>query len=306
MSRIIVAANKTLPRNGQQELDTGIFYVVEPLKKLGHEVYFYDTVAPEEPDFDEVVRRFNPDLIFCCFTGNPYITPYEPWESIQRITYKGKIKTFNWFCDDTWRFDTFSSKVCWLFSYCSTPEPSCMEKFREIGYDNILLGAWHANSQYYPSTEYPDKDIDLSFVGGINEERKKFFDKSGVSVTLAQGLDVEELFKFYCRSKIGINLSVNANDDQKKTQMKQRIFELAAANCVVLTEYHEGIEDFFEVGKEVVAFEGVRDFEEKIKHLRSNPIEAQEIADAGRRRFLRDHDSCVRLEKIVGVILDEA
>jgi len=300
---ILVAVNKTLFRNGKHELDTGVPYLYEPLVELGHEVYFYDTVSPTEPDFDEVVRRFNPDLVFCCFTGNPQITPFEPWGSILRLTRLGKVKTFNWFCDDTWRFENFSSKVCWHFDYCSTPEPAYVDKYKEIGYNNILLGNWYVNSKYYPLTE---KDIDLSFVGGMNQERESFFSNLGIPVTLSDGLTIEQLFDFYCRSRIGINLSVNANDPQRKTQMKQRIFELAAANCVVLTEYHKGIEDFFEIDKEIITFSGKKDFTEKVKYLQANPAIAKEVAFNGYTRFMKDHDSKVRLSRILGELFNEA
>jgi spore maturation protein CgeB len=297
--RIIVAINKSLPRNGKQELDTGLFYLYRPLVSMGHTVYFWNTVAPEDKDFDKIVSDFKPDLIFCCFTGNHYITPYEPWKSIHRITKEGKIKTFNWFCDDTWRFDDFSSKACWFFTYCSTPEKSYLDKFRDIGYNNISLGNWYADSSCFPETDYEKKDIELSFVGGINEERSKFLSKSKIPITTAGDLDINDLFKFYCRSKIGINLSVNANDPEKKTQMKLRPFELAAAGATILTEYHPGIEDFFEIDKEILVFDSIEDFENKINYLKDNPDKAKEIASNGRKRFLKDHESKVRLKSIL-------
>jgi len=301
--KILLVTNQSYPRKNGYETDVGLFYLYEPLISLGHEVYFYDTVNPEVPDFDKIIREFSPDLVFCCLTGNLRITPYEPWANILKLTRLGRAKTFNWFCDDTWRFDSFSRQACWHFDYCSTSEPSFLEKFKEIEYNNILLGGWYANSKYYPETE---KDMELSFVGGMNEDREKFFSHSKVPVTLAEDLSISGLFDFYCRSKIGINLSVNANDPEKKTQMKQRVFELAAANCVVLTEYHEGVEEFFDIDKEIVTFSDATDFEKKVNYLHSNPDKAKEIALNGHKRFLKDHESKVRLKKLLEDILDES
>jgi len=294
--RIILATNKTLPRNGKQELDTGYHYVQKPLEDLGHTVYFYDIISPEDPDFDVIVALFKPDLIFCCFTANPYIAPYEPWQSVANITETTDVKTFHWFCDDTWRFDNFSKTACKLFSYCSTPEPEYLEKYLLSGYNNILLGGWHANSEYYPPTE---KDIDISFVGGMNQSREEFFSGLKIPVTLGQGLSIEELFNFYCRSKIGVNLSLNSNDPEGKTQMKQRVFELAAAKAVVLTEYHSGLEAFFDTEKEIVTFSNKEEFIEKANYLLANPEEAEEIAERGHARFLKDHESKIRLKFIL-------
>jgi len=301
--KILLVLNKTLGREGKQELDTGLYYVYEPLVALGHEVYFYDTVAPRESNFNLVSSGFKPDLVFCCMTGNPYITPFEPWENLLRLTRQEGVTTFNWFCDDTWRFDDFSSKACWYFDYCSTPEPTHISKYRNIGYNNVVVGNWHVNGDYYPPTE---KDIDLSFVGGMTPSRQEFFAKSKIPITRAGGLDIEQLFNFYCRSKIGINLSVNANDPEKKTQMKLRVFELAAANCTVLTEYHPGIEEFFDIEKEIVVFKGVEEFEKKVAYLQANPETAKKIAAKGHSRFLKDHESKIRLKKLLESITSEA
>ena len=74
--KILLTTNKTycgVP-------DAGQWYTYEPLLELGHEVYWYDTVDPVEKDYDKILESFKPDLIFCCVTGNPNITPYEPWQ----------------------------------------------------------------------------------------------------------------------------------------------------------------------------------------------------------------------------------
>ena len=298
--RIIAVTNKTLPRNGKNELDTGLYYLIKPLESLGHTVELFDTVNPEKP-FNILVNDFNPDLVFCCLTGNPNHTPYEPIPSILRLTRLGKVKTFNWFCDDTWRFSSFSSQICWAFDHCSTPEPSYVERYKEIGYDNIHLATWYSNVDCFPDLE---KDIDISFVGGITPDRQQFFSSCKVPITGAQGLSIDELFQFYSKSRIGVNLSVNANDPEKKTQMKLRPFELAAAKCLVLSEYHPGIEEFFELDKEIITFSGVDEFKEKVNHLMKNPNEVNRIAEAGHQRFLRDHESKVRLSKLLEDIFE--
>ena len=176
-----------------------------------------------------------------------------------------------------------------------------MSKFKEEGYDNILLGGWHANKDYYPDAE---KDIEISFVGGMNQIRRDFFSALDDAVTIGQNLSIEDLFDFYSRSKIGVNLSLNSNDPEGKTQMKQRVFELAAAKCTVLTEYHSGVESFFEVDKEIVTFSSPQEFTEKANYLLANPKKASKIAERGHARFLKDHESKVRLKFILEEILD--
>jgi hypothetical protein len=106
--KILLVLNKTLPRGDKIKFDIGYYNFYIPLLEMGHEVYFYDTINPTEKDFNKVVNAFQPNFIFCCICGDKNVAPFEPLEQIKEITKKGNIKTFNWFCDDTWRFDSFS------------------------------------------------------------------------------------------------------------------------------------------------------------------------------------------------------
>ena len=293
--KILLVVNKTY----RNKPDSAFWYLFLPLKKLGHEIYWYDTVSPDNPDFDKIIDSFKPDLIFCCLTGDRNITPFEPWEQIQAQTQKGNIKTFNWFCDDTWRFNNFSSKVCDLFTVCSTPEPSFINKFKEIGYDNIILGCWHANCDFYPRLDFQDKDIPLSFIGFPTKSRQRFFETCDLPIKNLYGLNQEELFHTHSKSKIGINLSVNDNDPEKKTQMKQRMFEIPAGQGLLVTEHHDGIEHFFEIDKEVVTFKCTEELEKKVKFLLKKPKILKTLALNGHRRFTNEHDSTKRLEKVL-------
>lgn len=295
--KILLTTNKTY-RNFP---DTGYWYVYRPLQELGHEVYWYDTVDPKEKDYDKIIEKFKPDLIFCCVTGDGHITPYEPWESIKRETRSGRTTTFNWFCDDTWRFVDGSNIVCHHFHICSTPEPTYINKYKEAGYNNIILANWHANSAYYPCLPFDNKDIKISFIGAPNAIREHFFNTAApyVDITQVFGLTQEELFETYCRSQIGLNLSFNANDPEGKTQMKQRLFEITAGQGLLFTQNHIGLEEFFVADKEMITFESIEEFIAKAQFLLKNPSIVEKIATNGHQRFLAEHDSKVRLEKTI-------
>jgi len=289
--KILLTMNKTyrgLP-------DSGHWYFYEPLKELGHEVYWYDTVEPIERNYAKVIETFKPELIFCCFTGDHSIAPYEPWSEVLQETATGRTKTFNWFCDDTWRFDNFSSKACKFFNVCSTPEPSYLKKYHKINFKNIILANWHANLKHYPRIGFDKKTIDISFIGNLTEQRKKFFDHVSIPVTNIFGVTSEEMFLTHSKSKIGINLSRNDNDPLKKTQMKQRIFEVTAGNGLLLTEYHPGIEQFYKIDKEIITFKTIDEFNKKASFLLKNPKIIEQIANNGFKRFSSEHDSQTRL-----------
>ena len=272
--------------------------------QLGHEVLWYDTVNPEVKDFNKVMQSYKPDLIFCCLTGDRNIAPYEPWSQISNETSTGRTKTFNWFCDDTWRYESFSSKACKNFTVCSTPEPSYIEKYKQNGYSNIILANWHSNSSFYPKIQFSNKDIDVCFMGNPTRSRRLFIESSPEPITNVFGIPTEKVFETHSRSKIGINFSVNDNDPMRKTQMKQRMFEVPAGAGLLLTEHHEGIEQFYEVDKEIITFRSQDEFQKKIKFLTNRPKVVQAIAKNGHTRFLKEHDSKIRLSEVIKKIKD--
>ena len=302
--KIILVTNQTLGRGRTQCIDGGYYNFYIPLLELGHDVLFYDTIHGADKSFTELVDDFKPDLVFCCITGDCLITPYEPLEEIARITKSNKIKTFNWFCDDTWRFHNFSKDMCKNFTYCSTPEEKFIEKYKEAGYSNILEGNWHCNPSLSPRGNF-DKVLDLSFIGGINRERASILDRLrelGLQMQILNEISYEDLFKVYACSKIGFNLTTNSNDPEKKAQMKLRIFEVTAAGALLLTEEVDGLDKFFEIGKEVETFKTIDEAEEKIKYYLKNESAREKIAAAGHQRFLTDHSSKVRLAKLLAEI----
>ena len=270
-----------------------------PLCEMGHKVFFYDTVNPIEKDFNKVVESFKPDLVFCMLTGDDSIAPYEPWDKLLSETQSGRTKTFNWFCDDTWRFDKFSKIACHSFTVCSTPEKDHLEKYKKQGYNNIIVGNWHANSALFKPIPMKDRKHAISFIGALTPSRATFFNNSPIPVDFLSGLTQEELFASHCTTQIGINLSVNDNDPAGKTQMKQRIFEVPAGGGVLLTQYHHGIEEYYEIGKEIMTFENVSEFSEMAMTLMNNEKLMKNVAAAGRKRFIEEHDSKKRLQKIL-------
>jgi spore maturation protein CgeB len=295
--RILFIANKILPREGKNRIDSGYWNFYIPLLELGHSVYFYDTINPIERNFNKVVESFKPDLIFSIICGNKAVTPYEPLQEIKQITFKGNIKTFNWFCDDTWRFDNFSKEMCNYFTICSTPELSYINKYKEIGYNNILLGQWHVNESYVTNCYH--KEFEIGFCGGLTNDRVKILQSLKSNITIFSGCCYETMFELYSSSKIGFNMTVNYNDPQKKRQMKQRLFEIPCAGSLMITENVNNLEEYFLPDKEIIVYDSLEEASDKIKFYLKNDQEREKIAYEGQKRYIREHTSKKRLTKII-------
>lgn len=296
--KILLTANKTY----RGVIDSTWWYFYLPLKQLGHEVLFYDTVLGGNKSYTNIIEDFKPDLIFCIMTGDLSIAPFEPWEQIKNETTTGRTKTFNWFCDDTWRFDSFSKLACSYFSVCSTPEEKYIKKYKDIGYENIIEANWHCNSSFYSPNKFEDRKSEISFIGNVTGNRKLFFDSVDSQVDIFSNISQEQMYECHCDSKIGVNLSVNDNDPDKKTQMKQRIFEVTAGGGMLMTQHHDGIERYYQIDKEIITFSSIDEFNKKIKFLIKKPKIVENIALNGYNRFIKEHDSKIRLKKVLDKI----
>ena len=200
--KIVMVWNKTLRRGDVHKIDIGFWNTYYSLMQLGHEVHFYDTASPPEKGLSEVVDSFKPELIYCCMTGDKSLTPYEPWEDIQRETEKGRTKTF-----------------------------------KEIGYNNIVHGMWHTNLDFYPRVS--EKNIDISFCGIPNVERESFTNaliNQQMPVEYRYGISHEDMCELFSRSKISLNFSKNMTLTPPRRQIKARLFEVPAGGALLCTE----------------------------------------------------------------------
>ena len=54
--------------------------------------------------------------------------------------------------------------------------------------------------------------------------------------------------------------------------------------------------------KEIITFKTIDEFNKKAKFLLENPRISEKLAENGYKRFMAEHDSKVRLEKVLGEI----
>jgi len=107
-----------------------------------------------------------------------------------------------------------------------------------------------------------------------------------------------EMVKMYSRSKINLGFSLCDTEDtgERILQIRLRDFEVPMSGGFYLVEYMEELEEFFEVGKEVVCYTGPEDLVEKVKYYLRNDSEREKIRRAGYRRCLQDHTWHKRFE----------
>lgn len=110
-----------------------------------------------------------------------------------------------------------------------------------------------------------------------------------------------EMIQMYSRSKINLGFSTCGATHltgERIVQIRLRDFEVPMSGGFYMVEYMEELEEFFEVGREVVCYDGPEDLADKIKYYLAHDSEREAIRRAGYERCLRDHTWQKRFGKV--------
>jgi len=285
--------------------------------KLGYEVdtLFYEDYSREELQ-ERIISKVGiskPDMLF-------FILQQEQIDvgTLKTLKEKGFF-TVNFFGDDQWRFDNWSSRFAPHFSACITTDKFSVDKYKEIGQNNIIRSQW-ASLESHTDVENIKYKYDVTFIGGMNRTRKWIVGeliKRGIDVQCFGGgwdngrVTYEEMEEIFLTSKISLNLSNSTNYDirymmsslkaflstiramslggKNSSQTKARNFEIPVQGGFQLTDYVPTLEDYFQIGKEVVCYSNIDEAEELIKYYLSHEGEREEARIAGIRRARENH-----------------
>jgi len=101
-----------------------------------------------------------------------------------------------------------------------------------------------------------------------------------------------EMIKMYSRSKINLGFSTCGETHLKKEkilQIRLRDFEVPMSGGFYMVEYMEELEEYFNIGKEIICYYNMDDLIEKIKYYLSHEYERETIRQAGYERCRLDH-----------------
>jgi spore maturation protein CgeB len=289
------------PERGRSFEDV-TFY--DTFSRLSHELHRFDFMAlfkergPAEMNrrLRETAMDLKPDLLFCVLFKDE-IDPAVMTE----ITRSG-IVTLNWFCDDHWRFDSFSRRWAPCFRWVTTTDPASHEQYLRLGMNHAILTQWACNHFTYRPLDLPMQH-DVTFVGQPHGDRRRIVEelrRRGIVVrTWGTGwesgrLPQEEMIRVFNQSKINLNFSNAWRDwrrfwQRRRDQIKGRHFEIPGCGGFQLSSQVEGLDRFFEPGREIAVYRSTGELVEKIRHYLAHEEDRRAIAEAGYARTLRDH-----------------
>lgn len=293
-------------------------------RSLGHDVvnFYYDSYLSrtEELQTDLLKRadEVKPDLIFFILFTDQF-----KFETLDKL--KQKYRTINWFGDDQWRFDNFTSKYAPHFTHCITTDIYAQKKYADIGVKNLFISQWAAlNADIKDDVAHYKYDV--SFIGGAHPVRKWIlneFKKAGLEVTAfghgwPQGiLSIEEMKNVFQSSKVNLNLSNSINYDirflthhwkniayalkgaKNNSQIKARNFEIPFFGGFQISDYVPGLERYLDIGREVVCYSNIDEAIQLTQYYLRNDAEREAIKNKSIVKAREHHTYKHRLKEIL-------
>lgn len=112
----------------------------------------------------------------------------------------------------------------------------------------------------------------------------------------AWGLD---MYAALARAGIAINRHIAAAEGQANNM---RLYEATGVGALLLTEDAPNLPSLFDPGAEVVAYAGVDDLVDKLRHYLADADARREIAAAGQRRTLDEHGYAARMRELLPML----
>lgn len=295
-------AKKRLPATLQQALRVG----VDLVKRAQNILMNRRLIA--------AARAFQPDAIV--ILKGETIT----WESLVTLRAQ-KIPLVSWWVDDPFRIPMWLPHFE-LFDMVYAFDKECVASLKKRGIKHVMyLPCACDQTIFYPQSldpsDYPSLNCTVGFVAMYYPERAALLSQmKGLDLGLwgggweaapelyelppgtwrGQRITAANAAKVYNLAKICPNVH---HSQTRIGGINTRTFEILAAGGFELVDNVPGLEEHFEVGREIVAYASPAEFRELTEYYLSHPAERAAIVERGRSRVLRDHTYEKRLEVIL-------
>jgi spore maturation protein CgeB len=288
-------------------------YLYEPLQRIFSKALLYDYL---ERMAEIGIRAVNQEVIELVRRERPRYVLWVSWrhdilpETLDTIRKEGSI-VIGWFFDDEWRFNEYSKWWVPHLDYCVTNAAEAMPKYRALGARVIhtIPNTGVAVDQDWSKVE---AKYDVSFVGSrfyadreqwIGELNSRKIPVHFFGEDWGGYVSFEEMINIFQYSRINLNFSKDLRNF--RPQIKGRIFQVCLAGGFLLTEYVPGIEEYFEIDKEIVCFRDADEMAEKINYFLQYDKERRAIAQAGWKRAVGEYTSFHMVSRVFNQIEDD-
>ncbi len=241
-----------------------------------------------------VNKRF--DALFYVAFNESYDIPAE----LLMLCRDHGIKTIQWDCDSSWRFQNWILPRKGLFDLFITTHSQAIPWYEQNGM-RVIKSQWGGSPYYRPGTG--EKKYDITFIGqkhGIRPQIIKALTDKGIKIDLFGNYwdgydnwhgyltDFGSMLQVFQQSKVCLNLS-NPWHVGTMPQVKGRHFEIPQCGAFQISTPADNLGSYFEPDKEIVIADDIEKLATKLKHYVANDGEREAIAKAGYERMQREH-----------------
>ncbi|MFC2070203.1 glycosyltransferase [Chloroflexota bacterium] len=280
-----------------------LFY--QPLQDVFSGVIQYDFIRRMA---ETNIRGINDEIIALVKKEKPkYVlwisTMYEIMEStLDAIRQEGSI-VVTWFGDDEYRFGHYCK--WWLphIDYCVTHDPESVPRYEALGSRAIFAFPCEGVPVQRDWSKIEEK-YEVSFIGRKSKTNREQQISEIMNMNIpvsafGRGWDggfvtLEEMVDIFRTSKINLNFAGTG----VRKGIKGRMTFICMAGGFLLTEYIPGLEDYFEIGKEIVCFNDTEEMIDKINYYLSHDEERRAIARAGWTRAVNEYTPTQMMSRI--------
>ena len=241
-----------------------------------------------------LILKFRPHLIICNAGGLSF-------RSNDTITLRGLgIKLLGIALSDPAVYPLTTSKIAQNFDVFFTNDINSVELYRDVGVRAYQLPLATNDQLFHPVSCKPNYKCDVLHLGSAQESRiksiklliKNFdihvhgenWENYGVE---NRGIIIgNELLSALSSAKIVVVLSQAPSGYHV---IKPQIFDYLSTGCLVVTDDFPELHRYFDVGKELIAFEDSEDMIMKIRYYLDHPDEASKIQQAGREKVISSY-----------------
>jgi hypothetical protein len=160
------------------------------------------------------------------------------------------------------------------------------------GYGDKFRRQWMAAMIGEPSRRLPEADFALGgtdFRGDVGRARElRYF-------------PVNMLARVISSARVNLNVARRPHASVYASSTS-RLFELAAAGAAVVTNPYEGIERWFEPGRELRVVSSADEAVETYRELLADPAQAEELGRRARERVLDEHTFAQRARRLLSLV----
>jgi hypothetical protein len=204
-----------------------------------------------------------------------------------------------------------------------TNSKGVISDLEEMGAKNVHALYWAVDPMLFTPVNI-EKDIDISFFGYGSEFREEWMEKMitnpskkmldinfsvggknfGIDLgnaNLVGDISYSEFRNFCCRSKINLNITRWSHTNVYASSTS-RPFELAAYGACIVSQPYNGIEEWFEIGKELFVVNSEDEAIEMYRWLLDDKEEREKVGGKARERVLKEHTFQHRAKELVDVL----